>query len=368
MAMLSPAPQSSTPQLSVPQWAIFQKRRCVMALSLLLTTVGCSASIESTESTQRELAEVSSPTAIAIDGSSTVYPISDEVAKEYQFEKAEAAPSIDVAFSGTTGGFRKFCAGETDINGASRPITKDEMAACKDAGVEYIELPVAFDALTIAVHPDNDWAEDITVDELKMLWEPTAEGQISRWNQIRPDWPDEPINLYGADQDSGTFDYFTEAIMGESGASRTDYTASEDDTELVRGVRTDPNSLGYFGYAYYKESQTALKALSIDNGNGPVPPSDETVSSGEYQPLTRPLFIYISVDALEQKPELEAFVDYYLTNARYLIPVVGYTALPEEAHAIAHEHLKNRKVGTVFEGEARFDLTIEELLKQEAEF
>ena len=307
-------------------------------------------------------------TSIKIDGSSTVYPISLEVAQEYTFEKGAAAPLIEVDFSGTSAGFKRFCAGETDISNASRPITTAEMATCREAGIEYIELPVAFDALTVVVHPDNDWAEDITVAELKRLWEPSADGKITTWDQIRPDWPNEPINLYGAGADSGTFDYFTEALMGESGASRLDYTASEDDTELVRGVRTDPNSLGYFGYAYYEESQTALKALAIDAGAGPVVPSDDTVRQGTYRPLTRPLFIYVSVDALTENPELEAFVTYYLLNARYLVPVVGYTALPEAGYLIAQDHLSNRKVGTVFGGESSFDLTIEELLRKEAEF
>jgi phosphate transport system substrate-binding protein len=337
-----------------------------IAFGLLFAAVGCSASTETTQSEATET--TSSSTTIAIDGSSTVYPISEEMALEYLFEKGDDSVIIDVDFSGTTGGFRKFCSGETDISNASRPITKEEMATCKEAGVEYIELPVAFDALTVAVHPDNDWADDITVGELKMLWEPAAEGQITQWNQIRPDWPNAPINLYGAGSDSGTFDYFTEAIVGESGASRGDYTASEDDTDLVRGVRTDPNSLGYFGYAYYEESQTALKALAIDNGEGAVLPSDDMVRSGEYQPLTRPLFIYVSVDALEEKPELEDFINYYLINARYIVPVAGYTVLPEEAYKIVHGHLIDRKVGTVFDGEARFDLTIEELLQKEAEF
>lgn len=354
--------------------ARFQGNRCTLAsvmsraiaLTALVAALGCSATVESTDSETSSTS--STETTITIDGSSTVYPISNEVANEYFFEKGNEAPTITVAFSGTSGGFRKFCAGETDISNASRPITKEEMEACKEAGVEYIELPVAFDALTVAVHRDNDWADDITVEELKTLWEPAAEGRIIRWNQIRPEWPDEPINLYGAGSDSGTFDYFTEAVVGESGASRTDYTASEDDTELVRGVRTDPNSLGYFGYAYYEESQQALKALGIDDGDGPVLPSDDTVRSGDYHPLARPIFIYVSVDALDEKVELEAFVDYYLRNAAYLVPVVGYTALPAEVYTIAHEHLMNRKIGSVFGGESRFDLTIEQLLKEEAEF
>lgn len=353
-------------------WTFTSSR--AIALSLLLAAVGCSAPSDSgstssstTSSDTASAAETTSQ-AIVIDGSSTVYPISDEVAKEYQFEKAEAAPPIEVTFSGTGGGFSKFCAGETDINNASRPISTEEMETCREAGIEYVELPVAFDALTVVVHPDNDWAEEITVEELKLLWSPDAEGTITTWNQIRPEWPDTPIALYGPGADSGTFDYFTEAIVGESGASRADYTASEDDLELVRGVRTDANSLGYFGYAYYEASQAAMKALSIDSGSGPVSPSSDTVRSGDYQPLARPLLIYVNVDALDSNPELEAFIDYYLTNVRYLVQVVGYTALPEEAYAIAYQHFQERKVGSVFDGQSQTDLTIEELLKKEAAF
>lgn len=337
-----------------------------IALSTLLAVMGCSAPADSNSTSTSEEASVAQP--IIIDGSSTVFPISDEVAKEYQFEKGEEAPIIDVSFSGTGGGFRKFCAGETDISNASRPITAEEMDACQAAGVEYIELPVAYDALTVVVHPDNDWADSITVEELRTLWEPEAEDSVTTWSQIRSEWPDSPITLYGPGEDSGTFDYFTEAIVGESGASRDDYIASEDDTELVRGVRTDPTGLGYFGYAYYEESEAALKALAIDSGNGPVLPSDETVRSGDYRPLARPLFIYVSVDALEANPELQTFVNYYLTNVRYLVQVAGYMALPQEVYAIAHNNFMERKAGTVFKGESRINLSIEELLRQEAAF
>lgn len=306
---------------------------------------------------------------IVVDGSSTVYPLTDEVAKEFQFERADdIEPNFEVAFSGTTGGFRKFCAGETDISNASRPINEVEMQACKAAGVEYIELPVAFDALTIAVHPDNTWADSLTLDELKRLWEPKAEGAITQWSQIRAGWPDQPIALYGAGGDSGTFDYFTEAVVGETRASRTDYTASEDDTELVRGIRNDPNGLAYFGYAYYEESQTMLKPVAIDSGNGPILPSSETVKSGAYNPLSRPLFIYVSTNSLASKPVLREFVEYYLVNAGNLSKVVGYVPLQEEAYTIALEHLQQNKVGTVFAGKTITNLTLDELLKQEKAF
>lgn len=304
---------------------------------------------------------------ITIDGSSTVYPITDEVVKEYAFER-EDEPEIKVEFSGTSAGFRKFCAGETNISNASRPITKSEMAACRTAGIRYFELPVAYDALTLAVHPSNTWAESLTVAELKKIWEPAAEGRITRWNQIRPSFPDQPIELYGAGGDSGTFDYFTEAIMGETGATRKDYTASEDDYELVRGVRTNPNALGYFGLAYFEESQKLLRPVAIDNGAGPVLPSSETVRAGTYQPLARPLFIYVNAEAVARNAKLKDFVEFYLKNGRDLTSVVGYVSLPDEAYNIALSNFQTGKVGTVFDGELPTDLKIEDLMQKEAAF
>ena len=304
---------------------------------------------------------------IRIDGSSTVFPITNEVVEEYKFERTDE-PTFEVTVSGTGGGFQKFCRNETDINDASRPISEAEIEACREAGVEFIEIPIAYDALTVVVHRDNTWADSMTLEELQTLWSPSAEGAITRWNQIRSDWPDQPIELYGPDVASGTFDYFTEVIVGEAGESRSDYTASEDDTELVRGVRTNPNGLGYFGYAYYEESQSALKSVAIDSGQGAVKPSGETVRSAAYQPLARPLFIYINRDLIDQKPELQSFIEYYLTNARYLVQVVGYEPLPDEAYAIAFDHFQNRRVGTVFDGKAQPGLTIEALLQKEAQF
>ena len=305
---------------------------------------------------------------IVIDGSSTVFPLTNEVIQEMQFEKGDAAPAATVDFSGTGGGFRKFCAGETDINDASRPITTEEMETCRANGIEYIELPVAFDALTVVVHPDNDWAESITIDELRTMWEPDADGQITTWNQVRPDWPNEPLNLHGADTDSGTYDYFAEAIVSDPDETRSDYTDQVDDEDIVRAVRLDTNALGYFGYAYYEANQRMLKALAIDSGNGPVPPSAETVSDGSYMPLARPLFIYVNVDAAELKPELQEFVVYYLNHAQFLARVVGYVPLSNEAYVLAAEHFENKRVGTVFEGQLQTGLTLEELLRKETTF
>jgi len=319
-------------------------------------------------SSSEDISAANSSSSINIDGSSTVYPLTDEVAKELQFEQGEAAPNITINFSGTGGGFKQFCAGETDINNASRPILKAEMEICKANGVEYIEIPVAFDALTVVVHPDNDWADDITVAELQAMWEPAAEGTIIQWSQVRSDWPDQPLNLHGPDVESGTYDYFTEAIVAEAQASRTDYTAQSDDDLIVRAVRQDPNALGFFGYAYYNENRSQLKALAIDSGDGPIEPADETVQSGAYQPLTRPLFIYVNADAMTANPDLQAFVEYYLNNARFLVEVVGYTPLPNEAYNIASEHVAEKRIGTAFGGQAPTDLTLEQLVQTERDF
>lgn len=311
-------------------------------------------------------AQSQAPQPIKIDGSSTVYPITQAVAKEYQ--ATNAGTKVEVSFSGTGGGFAKFCAGETDISNASRPITTAEMEACNKAGVRFTELPVAFDALTVVVNPQNSWANDITVAELQKIWEPAAQGKITSWKQIRPSWPDKPLKLYGAGKDSGTFDYFTEATVGQPKASRTDYTASEDDLVLVRGVSQDPNALGYFGYAYYEDSKDKLKALAIDSGTGPVLPSRQTVEKSQYQPLARPLFIYVSVKSAQENPAVKAFVEYYLKNAKRTVASVGYIPLPDEGYHLGYVHFERGKVGTVFEGKAELKLTIGELLRKEAKF
>ncbi|EKU99581.1 phosphate ABC transporter substrate-binding protein, PhoT family [Leptolyngbya sp. PCC 7375] len=329
---------------------------------LLVLLASCSAPQATTSE------EPLSKAAIKIDGSSTVFPLTNEIVSELKFEQGEDAPTISVDVSGTGGGFKKFCAGETAINNASRPILKAEMETCKANGVEYIEIPVAFDALTVVVHPENDWVDNITVAELNAIWEPAAEGVITQWSQVREGWPDRPLNLHGADVESGTYDYFTEAIVGESKASRSDYTAQADDDLIVRAVRQDTDALGFFGYAYFSENSQQLNAVAIDAGNGPVLPSEETVQSGEYQPLTRPLFIYVSADAAESNPELASFVEYYLNNVRFLTEVVGYVPLPNEVYNLAFEHFTDKRIGTAFGGEAPTNLTIEALVKVEREF
>ena len=302
---------------------------------------------------------------ITIDGSSTVFPITEAVAEAY--EDRSNPVEVDVSFSGTGGGFEKFCAGETDINNASRPILEAEMAACDEAGVRFIELPVAFDALTVVVNQQNRWAEDITIEELETLWEPSAQGEITRWNQVRSSWPDRPINLYGPGLDSGTYDYFTEVIVGED--SRSDFTASEDDNVLARGVSQDPNALGYFGFAYYNENQDTLKALAVDSGSGSsVVPSSETVVNAEYQPLSRPLFIYVNYDSVQTNPAVRDFIGFYLKTAPELVDNVGYVPLPEEGYHIAQVNFNEGEIGTAFDGVPQPDLTIAELLRKTKRF
>lgn len=257
---------------------------------------------------------------VMIDGSSTVYPIQEGVAEEFQKDNPYR---VTVGISGTGGGFKKFCNGETDISNASRPIKESEIQLCASNGIEYVQLDVAFDGLTVVANPANNWLDAVTVEELKTIWEPEAQGRINRWSDVNSSWPNEEMNLYGAGSDSGTFDYFTEVIVGEKAASRGDYTASEDDNVLVQGVASDENALGYFGYAYYVENQDRLKALGVDNGNGPVKPNQETIESGKYAPLSRPLFVYVKKSALE-KPQVEAYVEYML-NAEIVTPLVNET-------------------------------------------
>ncbi|MFH2110597.1 MAG: PstS family phosphate ABC transporter substrate-binding protein [Candidatus Bathyarchaeota archaeon] len=265
---------------------------------------------------------------IEVDGSSTVFPITQAVAEEFQ----QVYPDIrvNVGVSGTGGGFKRFTVGETDISDASRPIKDSEKELAQQNGVEYVELRIALDGIAVVVNKDNTWVDYLTVEELKMMWEP--ESTVDSWDDIRPEWPAQPIRLYGPGTDSGTFDYFTAEIVGEEDASRPDFTASEDDNILVQGIAGDQYSLGYFGYAYYAENRDKLRIIPIDSGNGPVTPSDSTINGGQYTPLSRPLFIYVSKSSLE-KPEVKTFVEFYIENALNLVSEVGYTPLPEEVYA-----------------------------------
>jgi phosphate transport system substrate-binding protein len=304
---------------------------------------------------------------VKVDGSSTVYPVTEAVAEEFQ--KAEKnAIKVTVGISGTGGGFKKFCRGETDISDASRPILKSEIDDCAKAGITYYELPVAFDALTVVVHPQNKFLDKgITVEQLKKMWEPGAQGKITRWNQIDPAWPDAPLKLFGAGADSGTFDYFTEAIVGKAKSSRGDFTASEDDNVLVQGVARDVNAIGYFGFAYYVENQSRLKAVPIiaKSGKPVVGPSMESVIDGTYQPLSRPIFIYVNAKSLD-RPEVRKFVDYYMTHGATLAREVKYVPLPDKAYTMNKEHLAKGKKGTVFGGVAEVGVRIDELMAREA--
>ena len=262
---------------------------------------------------------------VGVDGSSTVYPVTAAVAEEFK----GVAPDVrvPVGVSGTGGGFEKFCNGETDISDASRPIKQTEIDACADNGIEYLPLRVGLDGLAVVAHPDADFLECITLEELGMLWGPESEGSVMTWDQVRSSWPAEEITLFGPDPDSGTFDFFTEEVSGEGGASRADYTNSTDDNVLVVGISGTKHASGYFGYAYYTENQERLKVVGVDGGDGCVLPSDETVSSGAY-PLARPLFIYVNTASLAEKPQVREFVRYYLSDAAIvLVPQVGYTAI-----------------------------------------
>ncbi|MDP2793772.1 MAG: PstS family phosphate ABC transporter substrate-binding protein [Sulfurisoma sp.] len=300
---------------------------------------------------------------IKIDGSSTVYPITEAVAEEFQKFK-KGAVKVTVGISGTGGGFKKFCRGETDISDASRPIVKKEMEACKAAGINYVELPVAFDALTVVLHPSNTFATNLKPEQLKAMWEPAAQGKITNWKQVDPSFPDLPLKLYGPGADSGTFEYFTEAITGKAKASRGDYTASEDDNVLVQGVSRDKGGIGYFGYAYYIENAKKLKAAAIWNGKEFVTPSAKVVEDGSYQPLARPIFIYVNAKSLE-KPEVKEFVHFYMKHGAKLTKEVKYVALPAKIYEVNSEHVNKMKLGTVFGGVPEVGVKIDELVKRE---
>ena len=292
---------------------------------------------------------------VRIDGSSTVYPITEKAAEGFQ--KAGGA-KVTVGISGTGGGFKKFCNGEIDIPNASRPILKKEMDACRAKGVSYIELPVAYDALTVVVNKGNTWADNMTPAELKKIWEPNS--KINNWRDVRSGFPNLPLKLYGPGADSGTFDYFTEAINGKSKASRKDFTASEDDNVLVQGVARDRGALGYFGYAYYEANKGRIKSVKI---NG-VAPSRQTVESGQYTPLSRPIFIYVNANAAK-RPEVRRFIEYYMKNARNIVSAVKYVPFPQPAYNGILARFTAAKTGTVFGGEEAVGLKIQDLLTRE---
>jgi phosphate transport system substrate-binding protein len=317
----------------LPEIALMQKFssfNILISLGLLLVVSACS------QESQQDAANVGDTGAtggapltgtVALDGSSTVYPISEAVAEEFQTEAPDVRVTVGV--SGTGGGFSKFIAGEIDINDASRPIKDSEKADALANGIEFLEIPVAYDGLSIVVNPSNTWVDHITVAELQLIWQPGS--TVDSWDDVRPEWPAQPLRLYGAGTDSGTFDYFTEVINGEAGASRPDYTASEDDNVLVQGISGDENSLGFFGYAYYIANKDRLKLVPVDNGSGPVAPSPDTINNGTYAPLSRPIFIYVS-KAGAAKPEVRSFVEFYLEIAPAMVTEVGYIPLPPASY------------------------------------
>lgn len=311
------------------------------------------------------LVPVAQAQTIKVDGSSTVFPITEAVAEEFQILK-KGKVHVTVGIAGTGGGFKRFCRGETDISNASRPITAAEIAACKAAGVNFIELPIAYDALTVVVNPKATWVDQITVAELNKMWGPAAQGVVTKWNQVNPKWPNQPFKLYGPGTDSGTFDYFTEAVNGKQKSSRGDFTASEDDNVLVQGVAADVNALAYFGYAYYAPNAGKLKALKIVNKDGkPIAAAEASVLDGSYNPFSRPLFIYVNA-ANAKKPEVKEFVEFYLTSGAEYVKEVKYVPFVASAYATALKHFRDGRVGSVLGGLPVVGITVEELLKREA--
>jgi len=307
-------------------------KKLITIIALALIVVACGEKKETTKSEGATLEGT-----IKVDGSSTVFPITEAVAEE--FRAVQPKVKVTIGVSGTGGGFKKFSRGETNISDASRPIKDIEKAACAENNINYIELEVAYDGLAVLVHPENDWVDSFTIEELKKIWEPDAQGKIMKWNQIRPEWPNEEIHLYGPGVASGTYDYFTEAIVGKSGSSRGDFTASEDDHVLVQGIAGDKYSLGFFGLAYYTENKDKLTLIGVNNGETVVKPTLETVSNGTYSPLSRPLFIYVNSTSVKQ-PEVVEFVNFYIDNAGDLSKDVGYIPLPVEMYTQQKENFK----------------------------
>lgn len=303
-------------------WSLIKKLSLVTLVGVsVLALTACGGQSSNTGTDSKLTGEVK------IDGSSTVYPITEAVAEEFIAVSPDVR--VPVGVSGTGGGFKKFIAGEIDINDASRKIKDAEAAEAKAAGINYMELEVAYDGLSVLVNPENTWVDSLTVDELKKIWEPNS--TVKTWKDVRAEWPAEPIKFYAPGTDSGTFDYFTETINGESGAIRQDFTASEDDNILVQGISGDKNAMGFFGFAYFEENQDKLKLVKIDNGKGPIEPSYETIMDGTYAPLSRPLYIYVNTASLE-KPEVKSFVQFYIENAKDLVGAVGYIPLPDDLY------------------------------------
>jgi len=341
--------------------------RHILPLSLIgLMVAGCGPSAQDARTSSGGGA--AGPTLVTLDGSSTVFPLSEAVAEEFQ--KANQGTRVTVGISGTGGGFQKFCRGEIDIADASRPISATEVAACGKSGIQYIELPVAYDGIAIAVNPKNTWAAAITVAELKTLWGPDAQGKVKNWSDVRKGWPNREIHLFGAGVDSGTYDYFTEAINGKAKSSRGDFTSSEDDNVLVQGISNDELALGFLPFAYFEENAAKLKLVPVDdgkqdNGEGAISPSPDTIRTGTYQPLSRPIFIYVSAKAAD-RAEVQRFVDFYVQNADALAREVNYVGLGANAYQMVGDRFTKRTTGSVFVGANTVGVTIDQLLAKEA--
>ncbi|WMY77442.1 MULTISPECIES: PstS family phosphate ABC transporter substrate-binding protein [Micrococcaceae] len=311
----------------------------VLGLSaLLLTGCGSAGSTDNTSAAEGGATEAGGVSgAVAVDGSSTVAPLSEAAAEQYR--QTNESVNVSVATSGTGGGFKKFCAGETDISNASRPIKEEEIAECEANGIEYTEVVMANDGLSVVANPANDWAQCLTVEQLQTIWGPESEGQVMSWKDVDPSFPDEPLDLYGAGTDSGTFDYFTEAINGEEGAIRTDYSPSEDDNVTVQGVSGSPGALGFLGLSYALENPDTLKLLDVDGGEGCITPSEETVQDGSYAPLGRPLFIYVANASYQDKPQVQDFVDFYVENSTEIAQAAQFIGLTDEQMQKAQDQL-----------------------------
>lgn len=319
----------------------------VFAIFALFALVGCGGGSE------KKTGELSG--AIAIDGSSTVFPITEAVAEEFQ--KDNPGVRVMVGISGTGGGFKKFAVGETDISDASRPIKSTEMAKATEHGINFIEIPVAYDGIAVMVNPSNDFVDHLTVEELKKIWQPGS--TVQNWSDVRGGWPNKPLKLYGPGTDSGTFDYFTEVINGKSQSCRPDFTASEDDNVLVQGIAGDESALGFFGFAYYVENTSRLKIVPVDPGDGAVTPSEATINNGTYTPLSRPIFIYVST-AAAARPEVREFVKYYIDHAPQLVKEVGYVALPSVLYELDRQRFERGITGSVLSGVETTGISLEE--------
>lgn len=337
--------------------------KCMKALQVTTSVLIISAGLFFTNTVNAQVP------VIRIDGSSTVFPITEAMAEEYQTSK-RGKIRVTVGISGTGGGFKKFCRGEIDVQNASRPIQTGELEKCRAKDIRFLELPIAYDATAIIVSPKNTWLKSITTEELKKMWAPQAQGKVMMWSDVNPAWPQEKMKLFGAGSDSGTFDYFTEAIVGKSKSSRGDYTASEDDNTLVMGVANDKNAIGYIPLAYAEENSSKLRMVPVVGGDKApkkseaVSPTRKTVESGDYFPLSRPVFIYVAEKSLA-KPEIVEFVNFYMKNSPTIVPEVKYVPLPSEAYTIGQDHVKSKKFGTVFGGHSEIGIKIDELMKRE---